>query len=557
MRRTCVTPLLLLALAAPGVAQTQKALQIVPDDALGFLAIHDLRQFSDKVEALAKKVNAPAHVSLLELVQSQGMRKSLNEKGTAVLMALTAKKDEIRPALIWALPVSDYAGVLRELDVKGGADEIGEGSIGAPSSLLAGIGTKDPRDKDTPKIKILVARKGEFALLTTPDNRDALQRVLTASKNIAAMAEPAKAWLAEQDIFGLCTHHGIKIGLAMGLNTPAGGAGSSTPEQHAVMKATYADIEKNVKLIAFGGRIEKEGHSRLLTRVYFNPDGPYAKWIAQAESLGGELLGKFPQERYLLAAFARISPQTTFEGVARLVIGDLPKEKHTELTAAATRLIQRVSQIGVSVYVDSGAGKPSPAGKSRSPFTIAALAKVDDPSAVAKDTIQLVKKVTQAANAVGRTKTEVHVEEMRLGDKMAHLVRLKDENAKSAPHGRMLLTALDTQTLLVGFLPDDTDTHEFVKRFAGQRGQTLASNEHLRKTMALLPERQQVALYLNMQALTLLGFTPFRLAECPPLALAFGALPDGIEAQFVIPFDTLQAVFQALNAETKKPAEGK
>ena len=45
------------------------------------------------------------------------------------------------------------------------------------------------------------------------------------------------------------------------------------------------------------------------------------------------------------------------------------------------------------------------------------------------------------------------------------------------------------------------------------------------------------------------------LPDCPPVGFAVGALPDGIEAQFVIPFDTVHAVFEALNAQGKKAGE--
>src|SRR5207244_6079665 len=155
----------------------------------------------------------------------------------------------------------------------------------------------------------------------------------------------------------VCTDKGVKFGLALMLTTPAGGAGSSTPEQVATMKAVYDDVDKNVKLVAFGGRIEKEGHSRLLTRVYFNADGPYAKWIAKAEPIGGDLLAGLPAEHYLLAGLARISGQTTFEGLARLLTARLPAEKAKELTAAAARLAQRVSAVALTVGVDGDAGR--------------------------------------------------------------------------------------------------------------------------------------------------------------------------------------------------------
>ena len=57
---------------------------------------------------------------------------------------------------------------------------------------------------------------------------------------------------------------------------------SSTPGQTERMKQSYSEMEKNVKLIAFGGRIDKEGHSRLLTRLYANPQSAYARWLARA-----------------------------------------------------------------------------------------------------------------------------------------------------------------------------------------------------------------------------------------------------------------------------------
>jgi hypothetical protein len=260
-----------------------------------------------------------------------------------------------------------------------------------------------------------VAKKNGFALLASPDNREGLQRLLSARKSIAGVAQPAQTWLAEQDIFGVCTDKGVKFGLALMLMTPAGGAGSSTPEQVAAMKATYDEVDKNVKLVAFGGRIEKEGHSRLLTRVYFNAAGPYAKWIAKAQPLEGDLLTSLPAERYLLAALARISPQTTFEGLAQFLTAKLPADKAKDLTATAARLVQRVSEVALTVYVDSDAAKDRGV-----PLSVVFLAKVDEAAGVAKDTIELVKKGVETTSAAGAYKAEVKVEGTRLAGKVAN-----------------------------------------------------------------------------------------------------------------------------------------
>jgi hypothetical protein len=78
MARYFYTALALVLIATPCRAQTRKAVNLVPDDALGFLLIKDLRQLSDKVEQLAKKLNVEERVSLLELIQKEmGIREGI------------------------------------------------------------------------------------------------------------------------------------------------------------------------------------------------------------------------------------------------------------------------------------------------------------------------------------------------------------------------------------------------------------------------------------------------------------------------------------------------
>jgi len=54
MKRLLATVLALFLLASPALAQADKAIEIVPHDALGFILIKDLRQLSDKVDDLAR-----------------------------------------------------------------------------------------------------------------------------------------------------------------------------------------------------------------------------------------------------------------------------------------------------------------------------------------------------------------------------------------------------------------------------------------------------------------------------------------------------------------------
>jgi len=201
-----------------------------------------------------------------------------------------------------------------------------------------------PAGNDPKKFPILVASKGDFVLLAAMDDRHALEKILDAKESVASVLKPAREWLDEQDISGVCTPTGVKFGIAMILAGPTGIVGSSTPGQVARMKETFAEAERNIKLVAFGSRIEKEGHARLLTRVYFDAEGSYAAWMAKATPLAGEILGRLPDQPYLVAALARVTAQTNFEGLRWILPEKMPVEEANKLTKQCRELVQRITR---------------------------------------------------------------------------------------------------------------------------------------------------------------------------------------------------------------------
>ena len=111
---------------------------------------------------------------------------------------MKGKKEKSDLAAIVALPVADYKKIAQQLRVKPSKDGIGEGKMGAFSSLLAGIGGKRSADAKAPKVPMLVARKGDFVLLTSPESREPLERVLNARQSVTPSLKPARDWLGEQ-----------------------------------------------------------------------------------------------------------------------------------------------------------------------------------------------------------------------------------------------------------------------------------------------------------------------------------------------------------------------
>lgn len=197
MKRLLLSVVILGLFALPAWAQTNKALEIVPDDALGFILIKDLRQLYDKGEDLAAKTNGKAQFAFVDGLLSKDLRKGLNEKGSVVVIVMSGKDEKTFPCPILALPVGDNAVLMQILGVKEEAkDGISMGTIDAP--LLTRFWfeskekAKDGKEPLGPKMPVLVAKRDGFVLLTAVESKDQLQRILSAKKSIASIVEPAK-----------------------------------------------------------------------------------------------------------------------------------------------------------------------------------------------------------------------------------------------------------------------------------------------------------------------------------------------------------------------------
>ena len=541
----------LALLVSPCLAQTDKALCLVPEDALGFLLIKDLRGLSDKVNETARRLNAQEKVSMLELIQKEmGIHEGINEKGSLLFLVLKGnetKLDSLRYLI--ALPVADYDKVAKQLAVKEIKDGIGQGELGQPSGLLAGVGGSGPEGQPK-KLPVLVARRGDFVLLAPMEGRAGLESVLHARKDITATLTGTEDWLGRQDIAGFITNAGVQFGLGLFLGGPGGGTGATSPEQAAQLKATFADVEKNVRLITFGGRIEKECHWRLSTAVHFQPEGSYARWIAQAQPLAGKLLANFPDEPHFALLLARISAQTTLEGAARYVFGELPRDKVDALQAELARLLGQVREIGVCAYVGKAGAVPLPgklaAGQSAE---CVVLAKVRDANAFLDAAVDMLKHAHRAMHSAAKTKVEITYKEVAIAGKPSRLITFMDNNSaakddKQHPHV-FLLTALDAQTVLGSTLADAASAEAMIRKISNPAARSLASNAPLQQTQKLLPEKLQVEAFIDLQAFNILGIGAKQTSAVAPLGFSMRALPAAVEAQFVIPFDAVKAVFDA------------
>src|SRR5688500_5903038 len=102
-RGSCVL-LLGLLISLPAQGQPKAALQVIPEDAVAYLLLNNAELVNEKLQALAKKVNAPLPLSPYGFAKTLvGVEKGIDDKGT---FALAAFDDDDEPMAVLFVPVT-------------------------------------------------------------------------------------------------------------------------------------------------------------------------------------------------------------------------------------------------------------------------------------------------------------------------------------------------------------------------------------------------------------------------------------------------------------------
>lgn len=153
---------------------TLEVLQHLPDDALGFVLVHNLGDADAKTQRLLTtfRVTTPGPLALVQL--TTGLGEGLDKQGDALLAFLPGAHNlpDLIPMLL--APVEDYG----KFAASAGGDESGE-------ICRVTIGGED----------VLAARDGDFALLMNVEHRETMELLLAADPAPVADVEPLRTWL--------------------------------------------------------------------------------------------------------------------------------------------------------------------------------------------------------------------------------------------------------------------------------------------------------------------------------------------------------------------------
>src|ERR1700704_1085060 len=173
---------LILLMLAPATARSADILQEVPNDVLGFVVVHHLNAIDAKAKWLSLELRNNTFSPLAFLKTVTNIQDGLNLDGDFLLAVYPdprGDKSRLRFG-VW-LPVADYA-------------RFGK-SIGASSP--DGISTVTVAGED-----LLVARRGEWALVMDTDQRERMTQLVAASGSPAVAPQVAgwKKWIDGNDV---------------------------------------------------------------------------------------------------------------------------------------------------------------------------------------------------------------------------------------------------------------------------------------------------------------------------------------------------------------------
>lgn len=551
MRWSCLSAafIALLIHTPPAPAQTVKdALQVIPDDAAGFILLNRVGELRGKLESVGKRLKAPLDPKMILL----GPEKGLNDKGTmAVALFTDAPKDPSIP--IAYIPVSDYGAFISRL---GGKED---GSI-SDVQVNTGIAV----------LKMVAAKRGSFALLTRPEGRAHLQRAMANEKGVAAWAAPLEDWLTENDVSAVATRKGQQMLAEMTRHTLAVFKKhlADAPAEAQVVAGWLDDVsgfvkrvETDVTHLAAGGRIADKGDVQLSVRALFAKGSDFAKAGAASKALPGGPLAGLPAGPFALAMGGSMSEKVmqTFMGFSikamDATLKDLPRDKRQKWEQAMLEMNKGLRGMGMVVQVGD---KADPLFKNM--IGVIHVDNAKDYMERYQKNLHVMNEVLKGADPAAPLLQEIKqvkvngVTALEMSMDATGGVPLGDEQKAIfekmfGPGGKVAICLAPLGDNMVVFRY--TRASE-LKELLGRKG-GLAMQADIVKTAALLPEGSQWAVYVHPQGMSRVinqvvrNFAPEvtgvpDFPDSAPLGLGLKLAESGMEVRAVIPTAVLEAL---------------
>jgi hypothetical protein len=541
-------------------------LKIVPEDALAIVVVSRLDRVDERLGKLGSEMQLPIP-SLLPLLKSMsGVHEGLDEKSSAVLAILPPAADGGSSVLVKLVPVSDYEKFLGQFHPMTVADGIAE-------VILMGQ-------------PVVIGHKGDFAVVASKTDRDALKSVLASSRSLAPLVAPLAGWIGDHEISFVAMPKGVKQGTAFARNglrqVKEALANSNDPSVKMttssleLYESALEAAEKEVGELALGARIDNDGGLHLDIRALFVAGGSLATAGQSLEHPEGARLACLPNGPFMMA-FDGPMPKAFSKNLLNLSVDmintmsktaggkELNADQAKQLNDLMDKSMRNIRSMSMAM------GAPKPGGSMYS--NTAAVMKVKDARKYIDDYQDLMAKMNDLLTASGvRMPFVQEVKKVKIdGDDaiqltmdLAAMFNGMPQNPASkkmldlmfGPGGKMTayLAPIDEATVAMSYINPDNIAR--IKAACKNPTSSLSADSQLAKTAALLPEKAQWVGYVSPQ-----GFMDFIIAamkaaappgatvppltafpETPPIGIGAELSGQGFDLQVVVPGATVKGL---------------
>jgi hypothetical protein len=549
---------LLIAACAASVSRAADVLSHVPDSALAVMVVNSAEKGSEKIDELATKLQLPPP-SVLNLVTGQArIDKGLNREGSVAVVMFAPSNDGSNPRGLLLLAVSDYDALIKQLE-PGDAD-----GKKTPVSLA---------DKS-----MIAAKVGDYAAFVEPKDTAVLDDVLAGKSNVGSQVGEMSKWLEAQDAYALATTKGIVLGAEKAME----GLGQvqeqlenqGTEEQVQQFKMAigiYQQVfdlaKRDVAVAAAGIRSEDKG-LHLTGRVTFKSGSETGKLFAAVAPAKADLLAGLPDGKFVFAGGAELSGDiiaAMYKWSVNIIKSapggqDLTQADLDSIIKASQDSLQGVKSGAIAMYASDGDAPlyQNVVGLMRMDDSAKFMANYEKSIAMMGELAKKVKSPflpeSKAAKTTieGKSGYEVTVKMAKPANEpdpiTAELMKKMFGNPEQLT---TYIAPVDGATVAMGYITPDG-----VKRaMKSAGGKGIAANTNISKAVALLPTGSHVQGFLSPKGLidTVMNNVPgIELSpvpalvgdfpDTPPLAFGLKAAATGLETDFVVPEETLEAI---------------
>ena len=558
--RSTLLFLIAVLLSGKSAFAADDVLTMVPDDAWGFAVVKNLGETDGKISKLATQLSLPVPGSPLAMLKmTAGFKQGLNEKGTAMVVFVGDEP----PTPIVLLPVTDYKAFIGQLNPDDASAKIARVTISGNPTL--------------------VAKKGDYAVLSDPKAEDALTKFLAGSSSAAKSFPSLTAWTANLDAYGVITRRSIERGLGaarQGIGEAKRSfenLGDEGQRQQMQMVAQifdvydrmFATLEQELTHFAVGLRLGDADGLHVVSQTAVREGGALAKALADVEPFEGKPFQGLPAEPFLFA-FHGEYPQAILESMmemsVQMMVGmmggtkELDEQQRKKLTESMTELTKSTRSMAMVM----GVLEP---GKSIYSNMVGIIHVDDAPKYLANSEAMMRQMSEMMKDAKGPIKpyeigqeTVAGVKTMTMTMDMSAMMQAPpDENARRmfemmfGPGGKLMayMAAADKQTIIFAY---DKDAFSETWKLHKSGAAGLASDPQLAETAKLLPKGAQWLGYWSPQGTVdfagkmmaanpaMAGFKLPEFPKTPPVGFAAQAQKQTLTTDLVIPPAVVKAI---------------